>query len=30
LIKAIQKRRYGGRYLGVDLRDPDFAALARA
>ncbi len=30
LIKAIQQRRYEGRYLGVDLRNPDFTALARA
>jgi acetolactate synthase-1/2/3 large subunit len=30
LIKAIQQRRYEGRYLGVDLRNPDFAALAGA
>jgi thiamine pyrophosphate-dependent acetolactate synthase large subunit-like protein len=30
LIKSIQERRYGGRYLGVDLRNPDFALLARA
>lgn len=30
LIKAIQKRRFGERYLGVDLRNPDFTALAQA
>jgi acetolactate synthase-1/2/3 large subunit len=30
LIKAIQQRRYEGRYLGVDLHNPDFAMLARA
>lgn len=30
LIKAIQQRRYEGRYLGVDLVNPDFGALARA
>jgi acetolactate synthase-1/2/3 large subunit len=30
LIKAIQQRRYEGRYLGVDLVNPDFAALAAA
>jgi acetolactate synthase-1/2/3 large subunit len=30
LIKAIQERRYEGRYLGVDLHNPDFQALARA
>jgi acetolactate synthase-1/2/3 large subunit len=30
LIKAIQERRYEGRYLGVDLRNPDFGQLARA
>jgi acetolactate synthase-1/2/3 large subunit len=30
LIKAIQERRYGSRFFGVDLRNPDFPALARA
>jgi acetolactate synthase-1/2/3 large subunit len=30
LIKAIQERRYEGRYLGVDLRNPDFGLFARA
>jgi acetolactate synthase-1/2/3 large subunit len=30
LIKAIQERRYQGRYLGVDLRNPDFQLFARA
>jgi acetolactate synthase-1/2/3 large subunit len=30
LIKAIQKRRYQERYLGVDLRNPDFALFAQA
>jgi acetolactate synthase-1/2/3 large subunit len=30
LIKAIQDRRYEGRHLGVDLRNPDFQLLARA
>jgi acetolactate synthase-1/2/3 large subunit len=30
LIKAIQERRYEGRYLGVDLQNPDFGMLARA
>jgi acetolactate synthase-1/2/3 large subunit len=30
LIKAIQQRRYEGRFLGVDLRNPDFGQLARA
>jgi acetolactate synthase-1/2/3 large subunit len=30
LIKAIQQRRYQGRYLGVDLHNPDFQLLARA
>jgi thiamine pyrophosphate-dependent acetolactate synthase large subunit-like protein len=30
LIKAIQERRYQGRYLGVDLRNPDFGLFARA
>jgi acetolactate synthase-1/2/3 large subunit len=30
LIKAIQERRYQGRYLGVDLQNPDFQLFARA
>jgi acetolactate synthase-1/2/3 large subunit len=30
LIKAIQQRRYGERYLGVDLVNPDFELFARA
>jgi acetolactate synthase-1/2/3 large subunit len=30
LIKAIQKRRFGQRYLGVDLRNPDFTHMASA
>jgi thiamine pyrophosphate-dependent acetolactate synthase large subunit-like protein len=30
LIKSIQQRRYGGRYLGVDLQNPDFGAFARS
>jgi acetolactate synthase-1/2/3 large subunit len=30
LIKAIQERRYAGRYLGVDLHNPDFGLFARA
>jgi acetolactate synthase-1/2/3 large subunit len=30
LIKAIQQRRYAGRYLGVDLRNPDFGLFAKA
>jgi acetolactate synthase I/II/III large subunit len=30
LIKAIQKRRFGQRYLGVDLHNPDFTQLAKA
>lgn len=30
LIKATQQRRYGERYIGVDLRNPDFAVLAQA
>jgi acetolactate synthase-1/2/3 large subunit len=30
LIKAIQERRYEGRYIGVDLRNPDFGILASA
>ena len=28
LIKSIQQRRYSGRYLGVDLLNPDFQQLA--
>ncbi|MBI3077364.1 MAG: thiamine pyrophosphate-binding protein [Deltaproteobacteria bacterium] len=27
-IKDHQRQRYGGRYIGVDLTNPDFAALA--
>jgi acetolactate synthase-1/2/3 large subunit len=30
LIKAIQQRRYESRFLGVDLRNPDFGVLAQA
>jgi acetolactate synthase-1/2/3 large subunit len=30
LIKAIQQRRYEGRFLGVDLVNPDFGLLAQA
>ena len=30
LIKAIQQRRYEGRYLGVDLHNPDFHLFARS
>jgi acetolactate synthase-1/2/3 large subunit len=30
LIKAIQQRRYEGRFLGVDLRNPDFGLFAKA
>jgi acetolactate synthase-1/2/3 large subunit len=30
LIKAIQDRRYQGRHLGVDLRNPDFQQFAAA
>jgi acetolactate synthase-1/2/3 large subunit len=30
LIKAIQERRYERRFLGVDLRNPDFRLLAQA
>lgn len=30
LIKAIQERRYGSRFMGVDLRNPDFGQFARA
>ncbi|MFN4259892.1 MAG: thiamine pyrophosphate-binding protein [Gemmataceae bacterium] len=30
LIKAIQQRRYEGRYFGVDLRNPDFGLFAQA
>jgi acetolactate synthase-1/2/3 large subunit len=30
LIKAIQQRRYEGRFLGVDLRNPDFGLFAQA
>ncbi|HVS37498.1 MAG TPA: thiamine pyrophosphate-binding protein [Gemmataceae bacterium] len=30
LIRATQERRYGGRFIGVDLQNPDFGALVRA
>jgi acetolactate synthase-1/2/3 large subunit len=30
LIKAIQARRFSGRFLGVDLRNPDFGMFAKA
>lgn len=30
LIKATQERHYPGRYIGVDLRNPDFGRLAEA
>src|SRR5262249_46719158 len=30
LIKATQQRRYEERYIGVDLRNPDFEVLARS
>jgi acetolactate synthase-1/2/3 large subunit len=30
LIKAIQSRKYEGRYIGVDLRNPDFGLFAKA
>ncbi len=30
LIKATQQRRYAERYIGVDLRNPDFGQFARA
>jgi thiamine pyrophosphate-dependent acetolactate synthase large subunit-like protein len=30
LIKLIQERRYGGRFLGVDLVNPDFGLMAQA
>jgi acetolactate synthase-1/2/3 large subunit len=30
LIKALQERRYEGRFLGVDLRNPDFGVFAQA
>jgi acetolactate synthase-1/2/3 large subunit len=30
LIKSTQQRRYAGRHIGVDLRNPDFADFARA
>jgi acetolactate synthase-1/2/3 large subunit len=30
LIKGIQQRRYGGRFIGVDLKNPDFGQFAGA
>jgi acetolactate synthase-1/2/3 large subunit len=30
LIRATQERRYDGRFIGVDLRNPDFEVLAYA
>ncbi len=30
LIKLIQERRFQGRYIGVDLQNPDFGVLAQA
>ncbi len=30
LISAIQKRRFGGRFIGVDLANPDFQIFAQA
>ncbi|MBY0525035.1 MAG: thiamine pyrophosphate-binding protein [Gemmataceae bacterium] len=30
LIKAIQQRKYEGRFLGVDLHNPDFGLFAQA
>jgi acetolactate synthase-1/2/3 large subunit len=30
LIKATQARRYAGRFIGVDLQNPDFALFAKA
>lgn len=30
LIKSIQERRYEGRFLGVELRNPDFALFGKA
>ncbi|MBM4068221.1 MAG: thiamine pyrophosphate-binding protein [Planctomycetes bacterium] len=30
LIKAIQHRRYNDRFIGVDLKNPDFAMFARS
>ena len=30
LIRSTQERRYGGRFIGVDLRNPDFGLFARA
>ena len=28
--KALQQRRFGGRFLAVDLRNPDFGLFAQA
>jgi acetolactate synthase-1/2/3 large subunit len=30
LIRALQQRRYGGRFIGVDLQNPDFGLFARS
>lgn len=30
LIKALQQRRFGERYIGVDLHNPDFALFAQS
>jgi acetolactate synthase I/II/III large subunit len=30
VLRNIQTARYAGRHIGVDLRQPDFQALARA
>jgi acetolactate synthase-1/2/3 large subunit len=30
LVKAIQDRRFEGRHLGVDLRNPDFGLFCKA
>jgi acetolactate synthase-1/2/3 large subunit len=30
LIKAIQQRRFGSRFIGVDLKNPDFGLFAKA
>jgi len=30
LIKALQQRKFGGRFIGVDLRNPDFGVFAQA
>jgi acetolactate synthase-1/2/3 large subunit len=30
LIRALQQRRYDGRFIGVDLQNPDFGLFARS